>query len=247
MEEKVVENCNTLWSIIFSETGFWSAIFGAIVGAVAGGLIAYMIQVKALREGRNQRDGDHRKLQQALGNALLFKMIRINSNFYGIHQHIEDRFADAAQREFKGEPWQFYLPIANPPDPVHFSSEEMGMLLALKNDDVFNTVLQTDVIHNSLIEVVKVLNAEREALTERFKADESDGTILSSFLDKDQMMALRPKMIVVNSLIEDVRDRAKTDFEESVGALDGLHKVLRDNLGLAYKLESKVKPTVASA
>lgn len=55
------------------------------------------------------------------------------------------------------------------------------------------------------------------------------------------MMALRPRMIVVNSLIEAIRDRAKTDFEESVEALDGLHKTLRDNLGLAYTLESKVK------
>ena len=160
MEENVVEILRTLWSVIPGQTEFWSAIFGAVVG----GSIAYMIQLKALREGRKQRDEEHKRLQQALGNALLFKMIRVHSNFYDVHKYIEGCFAEAARREHKGEPWQFVTPLANPPDPVYFSSEEMGMVLGLKNDDVFNLVLQMDVIHNSLIDIVRVLNTERRAL-----------------------------------------------------------------------------------
>ena len=172
---------------------------------------------------------------------MLFKMIRVNSNFYGVQQHIEDCFAEAARRGHKGEPWQFVLPLANPPDPVHFSSAEMGMVLGLKNVDVFNLVLQMDVIHNSLIAAVKVLNTERRALTEKLKADEAEGAVLSSTLDMDQMLALRPRMIDVNSLIVSIRADAKRGFEESNQALNGLHEVLRDKLGIAYKLESRVK------
>lgn len=238
MEEKAVEIFRTLWSVIPGQTEFWSAILGAVVG----GSIAYMIQMKALREGRTQRDEDHKRLQQALGNALLFKMVRIYSNFYGLHRHFEDCFAEAARRGSTDEPWRFVLPLANPPDPVHFSSEEMGMLLALKNNDMFNLVLPMDVIHNSLVAAVKVLNTERAALTERLKTDEAEGAVLSSNLDRDQTLALRPRMINVNSLIEAIRANAKRNFEESDEALDRLQKVLRDKLGLAYKLESTVKP-----
>ena len=238
MEEKLVEIFRTLWSIIPGQTEFWSAILGAVVG----GSIAYMIQVRALREGRRQRDEDHNRLQQALGNSLLFKMIRVHSNFYGVQQHIEDSFAEAARRGHKGEPWQFVRPLANPPDPVHFSSDEMGMVLGLKNADVFNSVLQMDVIHNSLIATVRVLNIERRALTERLKVDEAEGPVLSSTLDKDQVLALRPRMIDVNSLIVSVRADAKRGFEESDQALNGLHEMLRDKLGIAYKLEFRVKP-----
>lgn len=234
----MVETCSTLWSFITSKTEFWSAILGAVVG----GLIAYMIQVTALREGRKQRDDDHKRLQQSLGNALLIKMIRIHSNLHGIHQHIEGCFAEAARKKIKGEPWQFVLPLANPPDPVHFGSEEMGMLLGLKNDNVLNLILPMDVIHNSLIEVVKALNVKREALTERLKANEADGDLLSGNLDNDQIMALRPRMIVVNSLIKGIRDSAKKDLEESDKALNGLWKMLRDNLDITYKLEFKEKP-----
>ena len=98
MEEKAIENLGTVWSIMLGQTEFWAAIVGAIVGAVVGGSIAYMVQVRALREGRKQRGEDHNRLQQALGHALLFKMVRIHSDFYGLHRHFEDCFAEIGPR-----------------------------------------------------------------------------------------------------------------------------------------------------
>ena len=177
MEKNVAELFTTLWSII-SATEFWSAITGAFVG----GLIAYLVQVTALREGRRLRDEDHKMMQEALGRALLIKMMRAYSNFHGIHQHIEDSFAEAARRGFEAEPSFIVQPLANTPDPVHFSSEEMGMLLGLKDYDVFNLVLSMDVIHNSLIDAVKVLNTERETLTEQIGVHGFEGAILDGNL-----------------------------------------------------------------
>ena len=55
-------------------------------------------------------------------------------------------------------------------------------------------------------------------------------------------LALRPRMIDVNSLIVNIRAHAKKGLEESDQALNGLHEVLRDKLGVVYKLESTVKP-----
>lgn len=228
---------NSLWLSILGATEFWSAI----VGAVVGGLIAYAVQTQALREGRKLRDEDHKRVEHALGYSLLFKMMRIYSDFYGIHEHIESCFQKAARDKFEGAPWQFFLPLANPPEPVHFSSEEMGMLLALKHDDVFNSVLSMDFIHNSLIDAIKVLNTERRALTEQLKADEATSTLVGGVLNKQQMLALQPRMIEVNGLIEDIRARAKMDFEESHNVLGGLHKVLTEKLGLGVKLESTLK------
>ena len=36
MEEKAVESFGTVWSAMLGQTEFWSAIAGAIVGAVVG-------------------------------------------------------------------------------------------------------------------------------------------------------------------------------------------------------------------
>lgn len=241
MKETVFEAFTTLWSAMPRTTEFWSAIFGAVGGAVVGGLIAYIIQVKALREGRRQRDEDHERVRHALGTSLLFKMSRIQSNIYGIHRYIEDCFESDAKEGLEREPWELFLPLANFPDLVQFSQEEMGMLLALKNDDVFNLVLSTDIVHNSLIDGFQVLNIDRRALTDRIKPDKAEGNVLSSVLDRDQMLVLRPYMIEVNTLIEDIRTRAKRDYEESVNAMDRLQQLLREKLGLSYKLNFKVK------
>src|SRR5437016_11506997 len=208
MRETATEIFRTFWSLLPRDMGFWETI----LGAVSGGTIAYFIQMKVLREARKERDRDHERVKQAQGHSLLFKMVRIHSDFYGIHRHIESCFEGATQKGLKGEPWQFVLPLANPPDHVHFSSEEMGMLLALKHDDVFNMVVSMDVIHNSLSDAMKVLNSERRALTERLKHDEANGAVLSGELSKDEMLALRPRMIEVNTLIESIRASAKRDF-----------------------------------
>ena len=69
-----------------------------------------------------------------------------------------------------------------------------------------------------------------------------EGDVAGGNLDKDEELALKPRMIGVNNLVEQIRAIAKRNFDESDQALDGLYKVLRDKLGVAYKLEPKVKP-----
>ncbi len=241
------ESLRALWSIMPHEPEFWSGIIGAVVGAVTGGIIAYIVQVKALREARNLREEDHKKIQQGLANALIIKMMRVHSNFYGIHRHIEDSFETAARSEFMGEPWQFVVPLVNPPSHVHFSSEEIGMLLSLKDSDTFNAVLSMDVLNNSLTDAIKVLNSERIALTEKLKAEKAEGVRLSGSLNREQELLLRPRMIGVNSLIESIRIDAKRNYEESGIALDRVHNLFREKLGLGYKLESIVKSTTQTA
>jgi hypothetical protein len=218
---------------IFRNTEFWSAIAGAIVG----GLIAYAVQVKALREARDQRKEDRLNVREALANGLLFKMIRIHSNMYGLREHIDGCFENAKKENFDGEPWQFVLPLANPPDTVHFSSDEMGMLLSLRDDKTFNLVLPMDILHNSLRAAVIVLSSERKKLTDQFAAHDTEGTKISTELSKDKAAALRPRMIELNVLIENVRDQATKDANESRDALKTLHDLFRDKLKIRHKLE----------
>jgi hypothetical protein len=216
---------------------FWAAIAGAIVGAVTGGLIAYLVQVKALREGRNQRAEDRKLIQQAQGRALLLKMGSIVSSYHGIQRHFEESFERAQQAGFVGEPWQFVLPSANTPDAVHFSTDELGMLLSLRNNEVFNSVVGMDAIHNSLVDVFKLFNAERRGLTERLPpATDGQGSILGGHISPEAFAALRPRMIEVNTLVEQLRTGAKNDFTEATKVIASLVQLLHDKLGLSYKV-----------
>lgn len=218
-----------------SSSEFWSAIIGAIVG----GLIAYFVQLKALRENRRQRDEDHARVQLGLGNSLLFKMIRIHSNFVNIHRHMEKFFERSKEIDAPGEPWQIVLPFGNLPDDVHFSPEEMGFLLGLKNDGVFNSVIDMDIIHNGFIESVRTMNNTRKELSERLRVVETDGDVAHIGLAKEEYLLVRPKMVEVNTLVEQIRKFGGIDCKRSKESLTQLHTLLRSKLGLTYRLETK--------
>jgi hypothetical protein len=235
LQETALTYLREAWSVLPKQGEFWSAIAGAIVG----GAITFSAQMYALRAGRKQREADHLRSQQALGASMLIKLLRIYSNFAGVHGHLEQSFERAAKHGGQAQPWQFFLPLANPPGPVHFSSDELGMLLAQKNHDVFNRVVVMDVLHNSLNDAVDLLSRERRALTDRLQASHVDGAVVSGELNRKEWLALQPQMIEVNSLIEGLRIQAKEDFEESGVAITRLNDLLRQKLGLAYKLEFK--------
>jgi hypothetical protein len=100
---------------ILDSTEFWSAIVGAIVG----GLIALGAQMLALRADRKRREEDHKREQQALAASLLFKMMRIHSNYIGVVNYIEECFAEAAKKGMHDEPFRF-SPTSEPPVAGHF-------------------------------------------------------------------------------------------------------------------------------
>jgi hypothetical protein len=88
--------------------------------------------------------------------------------------------------------------------PVHFSPEEMGMLLAQKDNDVFNAVLQ-DGIHNSFMEVLKAYKVERQALVDRLTPQQVQGDMGSGEFSPQEALALYPRLSDVSSLAEQLR------------------------------------------
>ena len=223
-----------------------ATLTAAILGAVIGGGIAYRGQMKALQEGRRQREEDRLLRQQALAHSLLFKIAKIHTDFYAIHRHVEGCFEETAGNETLTEPWQIVRPIADPPDPMKFSSDEMGMLLALENDKAFNLIFSMETSHSHLIATVKLMNAERAALVDSLIPNGVEGYVVSGHLDGRQRSALRPRMIGLNSLIEPIRSGAKAQTEESLAALNCLQELFRDKLGIATKVTSIAEPSTTT-
>lgn len=213
---------------------FWSAIGGAVVG----GLIAFAIQLVALRAAAKQRAEEAAERRKALGHALLFKMLKIYSHLHQFNEHLEETFAKAEKAGSEREPWEIVLPIANHPAAFHFSTDEMAMLLSLKNDDVFNDVLSMDEVHNSTIVLFQTFAERRLALTSLLSA-EMEGMVGTTELTKEQWQFLRPKMVEVNDLIKSMRQRCELDARDAWSVLTRLHAVLKDKVGVRFEIELK--------
>ncbi|MCY4421279.1 MAG: hypothetical protein OXC42_08580 [Gammaproteobacteria bacterium] len=216
---------------------FWSAIGGSLGGTIGGGLIAYAVQHKALREGRMQRKKDHRLAQQVLGTSLLIKLLKIHSNFHAIHQHFEKALAAERQPDAVYEPWQLIQPFASLPQQVNFTPEELSMLTAIGDFDVFNSVFSMDVVHNAVIDGCEAYRIQRAKLTDMLPVEDVSGYVVVTALTDNQASALQPQMIAVNSVIEELITRVKAGSEESKSALDRTQKLLRDKLELPYSVE----------
>jgi hypothetical protein len=119
----------------------------------------------------------------------------------------------------------------------------MGMLLSLKDGPVFNDLMDLEVLHNSLISVVGIFNADRTALIEKMAA------VSDTFSETDKFVtgggpgaewwANRPKMMGVNSLVEQLLPMAKNGLTLSHKTLHAANNLFRVKLNISYKLEIK--------
>ena len=220
---------------------FWAAIIGAVVGAVTAGIISYLIQRTALKATADQLEKEAENRKKALGYALLFKMVRIYSGLAHMSRHLEEHFKKLEQKEYAGsEPWQIVLPIANPLEAVHFSTDEMAMLLSLKDNDLFNDLASLDVVHNSTIELFRTHASLRAKLLEMLPAN-IEGMVGEVHLTAEQAMYVRPKMVEINALIIDINERCTKDTNEAKDILQRLSTTLNNKLELSISLLSKAE------
>lgn len=216
------------------DSEFWAAIAGSIVG----GAIAAGIQYFATRAEKKRRAIEAKERRHALALSLLFKMIKIHSHLHQYHSHLEESFRRGQSDPEKPEPWQFVLPIANNFEPVHFSTDEMTMLLSLKNDNLFNDMVSMDEVHNSTLILFDTFKALRTELTSQLST-RMNGTVGSAAMTKDQFLQLRPKMVELNGLLNDLRARCELDAREARNNLTRLHAELVDKVGITFKFEFK--------
>ena len=83
------------------------------------------------------------------------------------------------------------------------------MLMVLNDDDVFNLFLPLDTAHNALWDTVRAFNNERTVLFDRLRADNFIGNVGQITLNQEQKLTLRPQMIVVNDVIDQLCPQTK--------------------------------------
>lgn len=222
---------------LIKSTEFWATIAGAIVG----GAISLAIQMISFWEGRATRQQDRRRQDEALAHSLVFKSMRILSNIHAIQQHFIESDARVAAEGVSAESWEKYLPIANPPEPINFTSDEMGMLLGLKDTAVFNAMMDMDVRHNSVIATLKAFNVSRVALTDAIGSvgvlDAVEGPRLSHIMPQSAAALLRPKMIEADMLAESVKVFSAECLGDAKRNLNSLRDLLDKKILFSYKLE----------
>ena len=218
-------------------TAFWAAVAGALAGAIVSSYLAYRIQSRSFNEDRKTRAEEFRKTQQVLGRSLILKVARIHSNISTIHAHLEESFRMGEQHGAAIEPWGFVREWAPLPSQVRFSYDELSMLMGLGDDDIFNSVLNMEPVHESTIELVKKFHSDQRKLLENLPISGVQNTVANTDIDPAQAGSLRLQMNAVNDLIEQLHAFAERGLDESRNALRDLCRLLRDKLEIQQGIE----------
>jgi hypothetical protein len=213
--------------LVFFGSEFWAAIVGALVG----GIIAYFIQLQALREARNERRKTQTDENKSLGFSLFFKTLAIWNNLAHIKNYVEE--ARKKQIEVSADRLSIVLlPLANIADPVKYEQREMSLLLSLGEAETLNRVLPLDAIHNSILPVWDLYATKREALHDAVEMHgiDLDSGVASISLPVDSKAARL--LFEVNQLATELAERAQKDEAEARHARDILLQTLKRRLGL---------------
>ena len=221
---------NTAWAVL-------SVIGGSIVGAVISTIVSFSIQKRNLDAAKAHRDEDRLAVRKAQGYSLLFKMIKLASSVHNMKAALHGCFDTAKKLGHEWEPWQIVQPIVPPADRIHFSAEEMALLLSI-NDKVFNEIAALDNMHNSLASLFDLYGEMRQKVLERF-GGEVIGTTVSAALTREQYNWLAPRALELNGLIAELQAQSDEDSKISWEALVILRDALETGLGIKHRIEQK--------
>jgi hypothetical protein len=118
----------------------------------------------------------------------------------------------------------------------------MSMLMSLKENDLLNSVLNLDAIHNSLLDAMAMYNTYRTALTDRLGGELAGSGQAAKSLTIDEAAALLLKSTELDGLLNDIRGRVKRDYDEIRQIMTIAHQVLNKRLDLGIKLDMKAAP-----
>lgn len=209
---------------------FWAAVAGALIGALAGGGVTWALQHIQNKQESSDRD-------KALARSLLFKLIRIYSDHEAFRRHVENCHDNAKDNELEWG-WQSFSPVANGPKRVEFSADEMSYLLSLRNYDLFNDILSTDVIHTATIELFEFYAQRRMALTDMLPAS-MDGTVGSFALTPETFAIVAPRAVELNLLIKDIENSIDDDAANAFKALTEFNTAITETIGQEIALNVK--------
>ena len=141
-----------------------SEFYAAIAGAVVGGIIAFVIQMFAIRQASSERKEGAKNLERTLATQILLNLQEATSNIRRIREMCVEAIAGAKALHFDQEPWRALLPVSNLPSEIQFNLDQFEYLFINADSELFMDVRDLEVIHNSAIKSFNKYCLKREEL-----------------------------------------------------------------------------------
>jgi hypothetical protein len=213
------------------------AIVGGIIGALAGGLPAWLL-AKRQSDETLKRDREARvDTQKSLAFSSGVKLLHIINSTIGLSNHVESCLAiksDPARKHM--ESWQVLIPMVGHTDEgsIRFTSEEMGVLASAGEYDFMQDMMLLALRHASAISAFQSYCQMRNDFRSIGpKPQDFDGQIGGGYLNPEEINSYKPYTIPLNSLADGLSERLREDIK--------LARNVSERFGEATKKHFKVE------
>jgi hypothetical protein len=182
-----------------------SAIVGGLIGALAGGIPAWLLAKRqsneTLRQDREQRVDN----QKALAFSVVVKLLHVIDSTISLSNHVKSCMAlrnDPARGHM--EPWQVLVPMIGHTDEgsIRFTSEEMAVFAAANEYDFMQDMMLLAVRHSSSLATFKEYCVMRNEFREIGpRPADFDGQIGGGWLTPEQVDSFKPYTIPMNNIV----------------------------------------------
>jgi hypothetical protein len=183
-----------------------------------------------------QRRQDRNEKRRALAYSLFLKTIKIHSDIFKLWEHVREQRMLAQAHGAPPDVWGFFRPLASVPTSVVFSSDELALLFAAKDDEAFNAVLSMDEVHASDMANMQTYAEKRDALTQLLPGGVMSGPVGSIDLTEEQYLRFAPFSVQLDMLVADIAASVERHASETEDAVRRLHGVLTNKLGMKIGL-----------
>ena len=184
-----------------------ASVAGGIIGALAGGVPAYLLATKAARESadkdrRTQVDGE-----LALVHSTFVKLLEIVNGTYTICSQVNDMLYQSHAKGARDKPlWQRVIPLVGFDDsaPIRFDSKEIALFMRGSDAHVefANELMLLDKRYSTLRASIKDYSVRREALADKLTIIDAVDEFGTTTLEKKEFGKLLPLMMSLDSVAD---------------------------------------------
>ncbi len=165
---------------------------GALLGAIVGGVIAWLI---AARERHERRKAGAYRVQ--------LKVNRMLSDVSNIKDAIEQDIQKADSHGLKNEEtWTKVTPIMGAFKPIAVDLEDLIWLIEAKEYGIYDDIVQFEMRHTAVCQAVDQYGVLRSEFRDLIPTQGGTGSLLHTGLTKEIYDRVRVRMLEMNTLIE---------------------------------------------
>ncbi len=209
------------------------ATVGALMGAAAAAIPAWLLARNTSKETLERDRIARREQMEADAFSGVVKLVSIVNGVAALQRTIEEQIAEAQEAGLAGQLWCRVRGLTGlRQEEIKFEARELAVLLAAKEFKYLTEVLLVAERYSTLVAAMQDYADRRRELTDMIPARIENG-VGTFILNQAEQERFGPRILELESMIEELRQTAAKDNEETIRVAGEFGEIARRQLGIA--------------